>query len=125
MREIEEKIKEVCSPFPEYEFLLSIPGFGPDVAARVLGAIGDPLRFENGRQVLKLAGFDLSAKRSGKSSERVVPWSEKGKQISVCVVPGGFDCFDSESGLYGLLYPQAPGSRKRGRLSQNAGRVFR
>jgi transposase len=80
IEEIEEKIKEVCSPFPEYEFLLSIPGFGPDVAARVLGAIGDPLRFENGRQVLKLAGFDLSAKRSGKSSERVVPViSKKGK----------------------------------------------
>jgi transposase len=80
LEEIEEKIKEICSPFPEYEFLLSIPGFGPDVAARVLGAIGDPLRFENGRQVLKLAGFDLSAKRSGKSSERVIPViSKKGK----------------------------------------------
>jgi len=60
--------------------LLSIPGFGPDVAARVLGAIGDPFRFENGRQVLKLAGFDLSAKRSGKSSESVIPViSKKGK----------------------------------------------
>jgi len=80
LEEIEEKIKEVCSPFPEYEILLSIPGFGPDVAARVLGAIGDPFRFENGRQVLKLAGFDLSAKRSGKSSESVIPViSKKGK----------------------------------------------
>ena len=29
---IEEKIHEACSQFPEYEFLLCIPGFGPDVS---------------------------------------------------------------------------------------------
>ncbi|MCX5914017.1 MAG: transposase [Deltaproteobacteria bacterium] len=39
-----------------------------------------PYRFQNGRQVLKLAGFDLSAERSGKSSERAVPvLSKRGK----------------------------------------------
>ena len=80
IRRIEEKIHEVCSPFPEYECLLSIPGFGRDVASKVLGAIGDPFRFQNGRQVLKLSGFDLSAKRSGKASESVIPViSRKGK----------------------------------------------
>jgi transposase len=80
IRQIEEKIHEVCSPFPEYECLLSIPGLGPDVSSKVLGAIGDPYRFQNGRQVLKLAGLDLSAKRSGKSSEGVIPViSRKGK----------------------------------------------
>jgi transposase len=80
IRQIDEKIQELCSPFPEYEFLLSIPGFGPDVSAKVLGAIGNPFRFQNRRQVLKLAGFDLSAKRSGKSSESVIPViSKKGK----------------------------------------------
>ena len=80
IRQIDERIHEVCSLFPEYACLLSIPGFGPDVAAKVLGAIGDPFRFENGRQVLKLAGFDLSAKRSGKKSEKVVPViSRRGK----------------------------------------------
>ena len=78
--QIEERIQEVCSLFPEYECLLSIPGFGRDVSAKVLGAIGDPFRFQNGRQVLKLSGFDLSAKRSGKASERVIPViSRRGK----------------------------------------------
>ena len=78
--DIEEKIQEVCLQFPEYEFLLSIPGFGPDVSSKVLGAIGDPFRFQNGRQVLKLAGLDLSAERSGKSSESAIPViSRKGK----------------------------------------------
>ena len=60
--------------------MLSIPGFGRDVSAKVLGAIGNPFRFQNGRQVLKLSGFDLCAKRSGKTSESVIPViSRKGK----------------------------------------------
>jgi transposase len=80
IRQIEEKIQEICSQFPEYECLLSIPGFGPDVTSKVLGAIGNPFRFQNGRQVLKLAGFDLCAKRSGKGSESAVPViSRRGK----------------------------------------------
>jgi transposase len=80
LRQIDEKIQEVCTLFSEYECLLSIPGFGPEVSAKVLGAIGNPFRFQNGRQVLKLAGFDLSAKRSGKKSESVIPViSRKGK----------------------------------------------
>jgi hypothetical protein len=43
-REIAKKI-QVCSQFPEYKCLLSIPGFGPDVSSEMLGAIGDPFRF--------------------------------------------------------------------------------
>ncbi len=80
LRSIEEKIQEICSQFPEYEYLLSIPGFGPDVSSKVLGAVGDPLRFQNGKQVLKLAGLDLNAERSGKSSDLARPViSKKGK----------------------------------------------
>jgi transposase len=80
IRQIEEKIHEVCLQFLEYQYLLSIPGFGRDVASKVLGAIGDPYRFQNGRQVLKTAGLDLSAERSGKSSERAIPvLSKRGK----------------------------------------------
>jgi transposase len=80
IRQIDKKIHEICSQFPDYKYLLSIPGFGRDVSSKVLGAIGDPFRFENGRQVLKLSGLDLSAKRSGKSSESAIPViSRKGK----------------------------------------------
>jgi len=80
IRATEEKIEEICSQFPEYECLLSIPGFGPDVSAKVLGAIGDPFRFQNGQQVLKLAGLDLNAERSGKTSGAAVAViSKKGK----------------------------------------------
>ena len=80
LRSIEEKIQEICSQFPEYEYLLSIPGFGPDVSSKVLGAVGDPFRFQNGKQVLKLGGLDLNAERSGKSSDLARPViSRKGK----------------------------------------------
>ena len=53
--------------FKEYNCLLSIPGFGPSLSAMVLGAIGDPQRFQNGAQVIKMVGLDLSASQSGKS----------------------------------------------------------
>ena len=58
---------------------MTIPGFGPDISAKVLGAIGNPYRFENERQVLKMAGLDLSADRSGKKSDTIPVISKKGK----------------------------------------------
>jgi transposase len=80
IKKVDEHIEAICIGFPEYKYLLSIPGFGPDVSSNVIAAIGDPFRFENGRQVLKLAGFDLSATRSGKTSDSAVPViSKKGK----------------------------------------------
>jgi transposase len=80
IKETEQKIEGLCKQFPEYQYLLTIPGFGPDVSAKVLGAIGDPDRFENGKQVLKLAGLDLSADRSGKNSDKAIPEiSKRGK----------------------------------------------
>lgn len=69
---IDGKILQVCLKFPEYHYLLSIPGFGPDVSSKVLAAIGNPFRFGSVKQVIKMAGMDLSAKRSGEKSEKVV-----------------------------------------------------
>jgi transposase len=80
LRAVQERIQKVCLQFPEYPYLLSIPGFGPQVSSQVLAAIGDPFRFQNGKQVLKMAGLDLSADRSGKASDRAQPiLSKKGK----------------------------------------------
>lgn len=73
IRAVDDHIANICFGFPEYGYLLTIPGFGPDVSSKVLGAIGDPFRFDNGKQVLKLAGYDLGANRSGKTSDRAVP----------------------------------------------------
>ena len=79
LRQTALNIREVCLRFPEYFYLLTIPGFGPDISAKVLGAIGDPCRFDNQRQVLKLAGLDLSAARSGKKQDVAPVVSKKGK----------------------------------------------
>lgn len=80
IKETEKKIEETCKQFPEYVCLLTIPGFGPDVSSKVLGAIGNPNRFFNHKQVLKTAGLDLSANRSGKTSQASVPIiSKQGK----------------------------------------------
>jgi len=73
IKETDQEIETICDGFSEYPYLLTIPGFGPDVSSKVLGAIGDPFRFEKAPQVLKTAGLDLSANRSGTRSDHVVP----------------------------------------------------
>ncbi|MBW2710131.1 MAG: IS110 family transposase [Deltaproteobacteria bacterium] len=78
--EVEEKIEEICFNFPEYRYLLTIPGFGKDISSKVLGAIGNPFRFDNAKQVVKLSGWDLNASRSGKNSKGATAViSKKGK----------------------------------------------
>ncbi len=80
IKSVEEKLEDACLEFPEYTYLLSIPGFGPDVSAKVLGAIGNPHRFRSAKQVLKMAGLDLCANRSGKTSNSATPViSKQGK----------------------------------------------
>jgi transposase len=80
IRATEQKIEGICLQFPEYRYLLTIPGFGPDVSSKTLAAIGNPVRFTTGSQVLKMAGFDLSADRSGQRSDAATPvLSKKGK----------------------------------------------
>jgi transposase len=79
-RELEKQLKEIGQRFPAYTCLLTIPGFGPIVSAMTLAAISDANRFTSRKQVLRLAGLDLSASRSGKNSNSVVPViSKQGK----------------------------------------------
>jgi len=73
IKETDQQIQTICQGFLEYAYLLTIPGFGPDVSSKVLGAIGDPFRFEKASQVLKTAGLDLSANRSGARSDQAIP----------------------------------------------------
>lgn len=80
VKDNEQRMETVAKQFPEYQSLLSIPGFGPIVSAMVLAAIGNPFRFNNRKQVLRMAGLDLSAERSGKNSDSAKPViSKQGK----------------------------------------------
>jgi len=50
------------------------------VASKVLGAIGNPFRFDSVKQVLKLAGYDLCACRSGERPDSATLFiSKRGK----------------------------------------------
>jgi transposase len=70
---VDETIEDICLSFLEYEYLRSIPGFDPYVSAVVLAAIGTAQRFKNTHQLIKFAGLDLKAQRSGKKSHSAVP----------------------------------------------------
>jgi len=67
------QVESVCVQQPGYQLLLSIPGFGPYIAALILASIGDPHRFTSRNQVIRLAGLDLNANRSGKKSNESIP----------------------------------------------------
>ena len=80
LKEVREQLKknadlmqDYCMEFTEYSILLTIPGFGPYIAARVLASISNPWRFDRSNQVIKMAGYDLGANRSGKKSDSAVP----------------------------------------------------
>ena len=73
VHDTEERIEDICLILDEYSYLLTIPGLGPYISAKLLAAITDPFRFEHRNQVLKLAGYDLCADRSGKTSNQAVP----------------------------------------------------
>jgi transposase len=73
IKDTQQLIETISQQFMEYHLLLTIPGFGPYVASLVLAVIDDAWRFGSARQVLKMAGFDLSAERSGKTSKKAVP----------------------------------------------------
>jgi transposase len=73
LKEISDLMQDFCLQFAEYSFMLTIPGFGPYISARVLASISNPWRFDSSKQVLKMAGYDLCADRSGKNSKKAVP----------------------------------------------------
>jgi len=104
IKAVNEKIEALCLPFPEYSCLLSIPGFGPEVSSTVLGAIGDPYRFSCGRQVLKMAGFDLSASRSGKNALNIVPVISKRGKVDLRFVLYQAALVASNTNHYFIMY---------------------
>jgi transposase len=65
--EIETSMKQMLEATGYAERILSIKGIGIVTAASFLGEVGDPLRFQNSRQIANYAGFNLVEDSSGKS----------------------------------------------------------
>ena len=73
IKDLDQQIAALCSGFEEYPYLLSIPGIGPAISATILAVLGNPYRFDTAKQVIKLAGLDLSASRSGRPALKATP----------------------------------------------------
>ncbi|WP_274006158.1 IS110 family transposase [Vibrio parahaemolyticus] len=59
------EITILCKTLPRYQALLSIPGYGPIVAATFMSEIGDGLQFKNGRQLSAWCGLVPRQSSSG------------------------------------------------------------
>jgi transposase len=72
----------LCTCFlllPEAPYLLSMPGLGQVTAAIILAEIGNPRRYTNGRQLIKLAGTQPVPNTSGRKTRSQTPMSHKGR----------------------------------------------
>ena len=64
---LEAKMSEALSKTGYKDILLSMKGIGIVSLAALLGELGDPQRFENPRQMSRLAGYNLKEDSSGKN----------------------------------------------------------
>ena len=62
---IDCEIKALCKLHPRYKALLSIPGFGPIVAASFMSEVGSGEQFNNGRQLSAWCGLVPTQSSSG------------------------------------------------------------
>jgi transposase len=67
LAEIEREMEDMLYQAGYAKQLLGIKGIGTVTAASFLGEVGDPLRFQNARQIARYAGYNLVEDSSGKS----------------------------------------------------------
>ncbi len=65
--EIEERMSNILEKLEIGKYLLSVKGLGVVTTAMLLGEIGDPLRFDDAKQISRLAGYNLIEDSSGKN----------------------------------------------------------
>ncbi len=117
IEDTEERIERICRGFASYRRLLTIPGFGPYIASQVIARIGNPHRFAGRKQLIRLAGYDLNAKRSGKSSDTAVPViSKRGNgDLRYALYQAAPNCHVSQRRLPSFVYALPAGAeRERG-----------
>ena len=77
---INTKVNSIVGEREDYALLLTIPGIGPATAAGIIAEIGDIFNFSSGRQLVKLAGFDLCGAQSGTSINTLRHISKRGRK---------------------------------------------
>lgn len=82
---VAEEMRKALDKTGLAEYLLSIPGAGVISMASCLGELGDPLRFENVRQMCRMAGYNLIEDSSGKNKSGTCI-SKRGRKNLRCVL---------------------------------------
>jgi transposase len=67
---VEARIEALVDRCPEAKVLLSVPEVSAASAATIVAELGTPADFQHPRQVLKLAGMNLTGRQSGQSEGR-------------------------------------------------------
>jgi len=67
LTQVEAVMREMLEATGYADKMLSIKGIGVVTAASFLGEVGDPLRFQNARQIANYAGYNLVEDSSGKN----------------------------------------------------------
>jgi transposase len=70
LNDVEAEMERLLGETGYRELLLGIKGVGVVTAASFLGQIGDPPRFQNARQICRMAGYNLTEDSSGQSKSR-------------------------------------------------------
>ena len=65
--DLEAKMSQMLEQVPYTKYLLSVKGFGIVTLAACLGELGDPLRFDDPKQMARMAGYNLTEDSSGKN----------------------------------------------------------
>ena len=80
MEKIEKEMAQELEKIGYKDILTSIPGIGIISAASFIGEIGDPKRFSNPQQIIRLAGYNLVEDSSGKHKSKTMI-SKHGRKI--------------------------------------------
>lgn len=83
--ELEGQMADALRKTDYAEFLLSIKGIGIVTLAACLGELGDPMRFDNPRQMSRMAGYNLVEDSSGKNKSGT-KISKRGRKNLRCVL---------------------------------------
>jgi transposase len=79
LEKVEEALLSVFFGLRPAPYLLSVPDLGEITAAIILAEIGDPSRYSNASQLIKLAGTQPVPNTSGRKTRSKTPMSHKGR----------------------------------------------
>jgi len=84
--EILEEMIAAASTLEEYEFILSIDGIGPNLAARLIAEIGNIKDFKTREALIAFAGLDPHIAQSGDITGEHLSISKKGNKYLRCLL---------------------------------------